>query len=1326
MLRPRIFVSIVLSALTLAAGRTSAQALSDSAKKEIEAIVQEKRSRTAVERKLSTSLLYARRQSQGSPMVAGLGRALDRVAQRAAVERNGMVTVDIRAQVTPALLQDVVALGGQILFQSAKYGALRTRIPLARIDELAAHAEVRHVGPKQGFRLNTGAQDTEGDVAHNAALLRAEFGVDGTGVKVGVLSSGVDSLAARQATGDLGPVTVVPGQAGSGDEGTAMLEIVHDLAPGAQLFFATAFNGEASFAANIETLRTTYQCDIIIDDVFYFDETAFQDGPIAQAVNDVTAAGALYFSAAGNSGSLAHNSSATWEGDFVDSGTTISILQGVGALHSFNGLTGGAAATSDVLLSPTYYPIGLKWASARGAADTDYDLYLLDSSMTHIVDVSADVQDGTGDPFEIVTSGFTGERVVAVLYSGTPRPLRVEAEYGALTFKTNGAIAGHSGASGAISVAAVDVRTAQGGAFTGGAANPVESYSSDGPRRMFLNADGSEITPGNVSFSTAGGQLLAKPDIAAADCVTTSTPGFVPFCGTSAAAPHAGAIAALLRSLPSAPTNAQVKAAMIADALDIEGAGIDVNSGAGIVMADRSVRVLNISNTGTGAGTVTGSGISCSGAACSAAFVDGASVILTATPSGGSSFDGWSGDCTGSGTCVLTMLAAHSVTATFTCQSGPCVTPTPTSSATATPTPTPTPTPVTFQVLATVPDQNFSPLVQAPDGSIYGETGLVNGSNGSVAKVSFDGAQWHETALTTFGGGSDGSVPDGLLLGGDGALYGVTLFGGAANSGTIFKLSFDGTSWTRTLLYSFLGGADGQSPVGLLQGVDGAFYGVTGAGGYNNGGTAYRFRFNGTSWTKTIIHNFGSNGDGVAPAAALIQGPDGALYGTTYVGGASQSGTVFRITAGTNAWTETVLHSFNASDGFVPLGTLSIGSDGALYGVTELGGTGSRGVAYRLAFNGTSWNLTVIHNFDVLADGSDGDYPLAGLTLASDGALYGTAYSGGAGNVGVLFRLAFDGTSWQESVLHHFTGGKDGVHPSSLLQAADGTIYGGTSSANNATSVFYSLSVPGMPTPTATPTPTPTATPRPVSDFNLDGQGDLVWQYQNGSLALWTLNGTSLLGAQYIYSGPIPGWTVRGVGDFNGDGQTDILWQDSTGAVAVWFMNGTTKTGSQYIYNGPIPGWTIRGVGDFNGDGQTDILWQDSTGAVAVWFMNGTTIASAQYIYNGPIPGWTIRATGDMDLDGNIDIVWQDSAGRVAVWYMNGATEVSSAYLWSQPLGGWTVVGTGDFNGDGKTDVLLQDSSGRPGVWLMNGTTIASGLYISNQPQPGWTIRASR
>jgi hypothetical protein len=389
-----------------------------------------------------------------------------------------------------------------------------------------------------------------------------------------------------------------------------MLEIVHDLAPGAQLFFATAVNGSASFAANIQALRNTYGCDVIVDDVSYFAEGAFQDGPIAQAVNAVKASGALYFSSAGNSGRLSAGTSGTWEGDFVDSGFTLAnpdIGYPASPIHSFNGLTGGAAALGDVLTAPAVSAISLKWSDPLGGSANDYDLFRIrvDPGPTWVVlDFSVVSQTGSQDPYERMGGANSGEQIVVTRFSGSSRALRVDTHRGRLTYATDGAVYGHNGGEGTVSVAAVHVGSAGGGVFAGGAANPVETYSSDGPRQIFFNPNGSAITPGNFLFGTNGGRALEKPDITAADCVTTTTPGFMPFCGTSAAAPHAAAIAALLLSTDNQPSGGQVLAAMFATALDISPAGRDTDSGVGIVMADSAGTALT-TITGTDFYTVT-------------------------------------------------------------------------------------------------------------------------------------------------------------------------------------------------------------------------------------------------------------------------------------------------------------------------------------------------------------------------------------------------------------------------------------------------------------------------------------------------------------------------------------------------------------------------------------------------------------------------------------------------------------------------------------------------------------------------------------------------
>jgi subtilisin family serine protease len=155
-----------------------------------------------------------------------------------------------------------------------------------------------------------------------------------------------------------------------------------------------------------------------------------------------------------------------------------------------------------------------------------------------------------------------------------------------LSIATAGATVGHNAGANTVSTAATYWNSAKTGTkpFTG-AANPNEIFSSDGPRKIFFNPDGTPITPGNFLFGTNGGTTLQKPDLAAADGTSAKTPGFLPFFGTSAAAPHAAGIAALILSVQPTWTPAQVLNAMTSTALDSMAPGIDRDSGNGIVMA---------------------------------------------------------------------------------------------------------------------------------------------------------------------------------------------------------------------------------------------------------------------------------------------------------------------------------------------------------------------------------------------------------------------------------------------------------------------------------------------------------------------------------------------------------------------------------------------------------------------------------------------------------------------------------------------------------------------------------------------------------------------
>ncbi|MDE2180342.1 MAG: S8 family serine peptidase [candidate division NC10 bacterium] len=651
------------------AGAAGIDTISPTAAAQIKAILSEKVTRSSTEAKLDSNLLYGMRAIVQS--AAGNAQPRPEFVQNflsANVAADNTVKLTIHAVVTDSLLTAINALGATEVSPFPEYRVVYVRVLITQLLTIAERPEVTFIGLfdpgttaryilseselQERRRLygdiavgtNVGSVTSQGVVAHAANQVHS-MGINGAGVKVCVLSDGVNSLAARQASGDLPAVDVVAGQAGNGDEGTAMLEIIHDMAPGATLGFATGFNGPAQMATNILTLRNApHNCDIIVDDVSYNLEAPFQDGDIAQAVNTVTAGGALYFSSAANSGSLAKGTSGTWEGDFVNSGTSIGALPESGTIHSFSGSNANTLTAQGSFKSQV-----LSWSDPMGASINDYDLFILNSTMTSVLAQSANVQNGTQDPQESISGTVipSGSKIIILNFQGLAitRALRLDTARGRLSIGTNGNTFGHNAAASTITVAAVNVATAGGGVFVGGATNPVETYSSDGPRRIFYTPAGAAITPGNVLFGTGGGTLLNKVDITAADCVSTATDILATFCGTSAAAPHAAAIAALVKSATPGLTPSQIETAMTSTALDIEAAGYDFNAGNGLVMAGAAVRSVLTPNTFS---EVPGGGLTPSSPA---AVLDGTTLHLVVrgldnhlylNSRSGGTFGGWS------------------------------------------------------------------------------------------------------------------------------------------------------------------------------------------------------------------------------------------------------------------------------------------------------------------------------------------------------------------------------------------------------------------------------------------------------------------------------------------------------------------------------------------------------------------------------------------------------------------------------------------------------------------------------------------------------------
>jgi uncharacterized repeat protein (TIGR03803 family) len=316
----------------------------------------------------------------------------------------------------------------------------------------------------------------------------------------------------------------------------------------------------------------------------------------------------------------------------------------------------------------------------------------------------------------------------------------------------------------------------------------------------------------------------------------------------------------------------------------------------------------------------------------------------------------------------------------------------------------------------------YHTLIQGSDGDFYGTTLAGGTSNaGTIFKITPSGS---ESVFYSFA-----SIPySGLVQSSDGNVYGTTATGGTSGRGTVFKITPSGIE---SVLYSFPAGSS-DPYTGLIQGSDGNLYGTTGAGGASDDGTVFRITASGI---ETVLHAFPKTGsDGETPYAGLIQGSDGNFYGTTYFCGANNLGAVFKVTP---SGTETVLYSFaGGSDGEHPYAGVIQGNDGNFYGTTYQGGTSGYGTVFKITPSGTE---AVLYTF---AGGSDGANPEAGLIQGSDGNFYGNTFQGGASGFGTVFKIGPSGT---ETILHSFAGSSDGANPSAnLLQGSDGNLYGST------------------------------------------------------------------------------------------------------------------------------------------------------------------------------------------------------------------------------------------------------------------------------------------
>jgi hypothetical protein len=490
---------------------------------------------TKVDRSLRESV------AGGTASVRGQVSALNTVQKDAGGRVHLSVYVSSLTEEQRALLR---ARGLAITFEGARFGFVEGWAALENVAALAALDFVTTVRPVAPPMTNTGSVTSQGDAIHRADLARQTYGVTGAGVKVGVISDSVDGLGTAVASGDL-PADVQVLQAGTGaGEGTAMLEIVHDLAPGSPLsFYGPSSSGD--MVAGITQLAAN-GASIIVDDLWFFDQPIYEEGAIAQTVNQQVARNVVYATSAVNSAKKHY-------------GSTFSTSGGQPPQHLF----APGATRQSITVQPGPARILLYWADQWGRSGNDYDLYLVDGG-DNIIARGDTTQDGDDLPFETIsvdnnTGGPAQAFIVIQLYNGSAK--RFDVYYNNVTDIQFGSavssIPGHANASGAISVAAAN------------ADNPsvIADYSSQGPV--------------NIVFPVL--ETRAKPDITGvAGVAVTGAAGFSnPFFGTSAAAPHIGALAALVRQANPALSATQVKQTLMATAADLGAAGFDYIFGAG-------------------------------------------------------------------------------------------------------------------------------------------------------------------------------------------------------------------------------------------------------------------------------------------------------------------------------------------------------------------------------------------------------------------------------------------------------------------------------------------------------------------------------------------------------------------------------------------------------------------------------------------------------------------------------------------------------------------------------------------------------------------------
>jgi uncharacterized repeat protein (TIGR03803 family) len=598
-----------------------------------------------------------------------------------------------------------------------------------------------------------------------------------------------------------------------------------------------------------------------------------------------------------------------------------------------------------------------------------------------------------------------------------------------------------------------------------------------------------------------------------------------------------------------------------------------------------------------------------------------------------------------------------------------------------------------------------SPLVQGPDGTLYGTCSDGEGSvGGTVFKMQADGTGF--TVLKMFTNSVDGYVPQaGVTLSGS-VLYGTTSYGGTADSGTVFadsgtvfRMNTDGTGYS--VLHSFTGGLDGFYPVAVLALSGGVLYGTTSHGGSTHNGTVFKINTDGTGYS--VLHNFGDPSDGAPPSAGLTLSGS-VLYGTASGGGISNNGTLFRMN--TDGTGYRVLYNFtNAPDGNDPAGGLTL-SGSVLYGTTVKGGSSGNGTVFSINTDGTGYS--VLYSFTATSwpsyDNSDGAQPQGGLVLSSN-TLYGTASAGGSSAFGTVFSINTDGTGF--SALYTFTFSADGARPFGGLTVSGSVLYGTAQIGGSLLGgTVFSINTDG--------------TGYNVLKNLVLASGDAVNPQAGLTLSGSLLYGTTLRGGSSRHG------TVFSVGT-DGTGYS-VLYSFAGPPDGAWVSAGVTLSGS-VLYG-------TTWAGGSSGNGTVFSINTDGTGYSVLYNFAGSPDGATPYagltlsgnvLYGTTCGGGSSGNAGNgtvftINSDGTGYAVLKNFAGR------DGANPWADLTLSGGVLYGTTVSGGSSDNGtvfkintDGTGYAVLRSLGGsygaNPGGLTLSGSVLygtASGGGISN------------